>query len=98
MNEDKDNEINELKERISCLEAELHETQTHLKKYTAPASRQVYYERHKEKEKQRSADYRAKTNYKATPEQTKLYNQRSYQKRKQKQKEELDEKETNDSI
>lgn len=78
MNDDKDNEINELKERISCLEAELHEAQTHLKKYTAPESNKVYYEKHKQKILQKK---------KLNPiprEKRKEYNRTSYLRRKEK--------------
>ena len=40
------------------------------KKYTAPASRKIYYEKNREIEKQRAKEYKEKTNYKSTPEQT----------------------------
>jgi hypothetical protein len=45
---DKDEKINELEEKNAKLEEELQSTKEHLKKYTAPASRKVYYERNKE--------------------------------------------------
>ena len=78
MNDDKDNEINELKERISCLEAELHEAQTHLKKYTAPDSRKEYYEKNKQQILEKK---------KLNPipqEKRKEYNRTSYLRRKSK--------------
>ena len=61
---DKDARIKELEERNAKLEEELQATKEHLKKYTAPASRREYYERNKEKEKQRSREYQQRTNYK----------------------------------
>lgn len=36
--------IKELEEKNAKLEEELHNTKEHLKKYTAPASRKIYYE------------------------------------------------------
>ena len=90
MNEDKDNEINELKERISCLEMELHETQTHLKKYTAPESNKVYYEKHKQQILQ-------KKKLNPTPqEKRKEYNRTSYLRRKEKL--EMEQKECTDDL
>ena len=47
---DKDEKIKELEEKNANLESELQTTKDHLKKYTAPSSRKVYYERNKEKE------------------------------------------------
>ena len=45
---DKDEIIKTLEEKNVKLEEELQATQEHLKKYTAPASRKVYYENNKE--------------------------------------------------
>jgi hypothetical protein len=45
---DKDEKIKEMEEHISNLETELQSTKEHLKKYTAPPSSKVYYEKHKE--------------------------------------------------
>jgi hypothetical protein len=45
---DKDEIIKELAERNFKLEKELQATKEHLKKYTAPASRKLYYESNKE--------------------------------------------------
>ena len=78
MNEDKDKEINELKERISCLEAELHETKVHLKKYTAPDSRKEYYEKNKQQ-------ILEKKKLNPTPQEKRQeYNRTSYLRRKAK--------------
>ena len=85
-------------EKIKELEEELQATKEHLKKYTAPASRKVYYERNKEKEKQRAKEYKEKTNYKSTPEQRKEYNKISYLRRKEKLQNELEEKQNNENI
>ena len=84
--------IKEILEENAKLKEELQETKEHLKKYTAPASRKVYYERNKEKEKQRAKEYKEKTNYKSTPEQRKEYNKISYLRRKEKLQKELEEK------
>ena len=81
---DNEEKIKEMEQQISNLETELQATKEHLKKYTAPASRKVYYERNKEKEKQRAKEYKEKTNYKSTPEQRKEYNRISYLRRKEK--------------
>lgn len=76
--DDKDNEINELKERISCLEAELHETKVHLKKYTAPDSRKEYYEKNKQQ-------ILEKKKLNPTPQEKRQeYNRTSYLRRKAK--------------
>ena len=45
--------IQELEEENAMLKEELHATKEHLKKYTAPASSKVYYEKNKELVKQR---------------------------------------------
>ena len=87
---DKDEIIKELVEKNSKLEEELQATKEHLKKYTAPASRKVYYERNKEQEKQRAKEYKEKTNYKSTPEQIQKYNKQAYLKRKAKIKNETE--------
>ena len=99
---DKDEKIKEMEEHISNLETELQATKEHLKKYTAPASSKVYYEKHKEAQKQRVKEYQQRTNYKSdyksTPEQKKEYNRREYLKRKEKLKKELEEKQNDDNI
>ena len=48
--------INQLEEENAKLKEELQAVKEHLKKYTAPASRKVYYEKNKEKEKQRAKE------------------------------------------
>jgi hypothetical protein len=102
MNEELIKENQLLKEELEKTKHTLHETQEHLKKYTAPASRREYYERNKEKEKQRAKEYRQKTNYKSeykpTPEQKKEYNRREYLKRKEKLKKEMKENQNDENI
>ena len=95
---DNEEKIKKMEEHISNLETELQTTKEHLKKYTAPASRKVYYERNKEQEKQRAKEYKENTNYKSTPEQVKLYNQRAYLRRKEKLKKEMEEKQNDENI
>jgi len=68
---DNEEKIKEMEEQISNLETELQATKEHLKKYTAPASRKVYYENNKEAIKERVKKCREKTTYKSTPEQRK---------------------------
>jgi len=87
---DNESKIKELEDELKNVNDELQRTKDHLKKYTAPASRKLYYENNKEKEKQRVKDYNKRTNYKnpckATPEQRKITNRRDYLKRKEKLK------------
>ena len=75
-----------LESRIKELEQELDTTKQHLKKYTAPNARRVYYERHKEEECKRAKDYKERTGYKYKPtkEQTKTYNKTAREKLKKK--------------
>jgi len=95
---DKDGIIKELAERNAKLEEELQATKEHLKKYTAPASNKVYYEKHKDIHKHHVSEYKKKTNYKPTPEQVKLYNQRAYLKRKETLQKEMEEKQNTENI
>jgi hypothetical protein len=94
--------IKELAEENAKLKEELQVTKEHLKKYTAPASSKVYYEKHKEEQKQRVKEYQQRTNYKSdykpTPEQKKEYNRREYLKRKENLKKEIEEKTDNENI
>ena len=94
--------IKELEEENAKLKEELHATKEHLKKYTAPASSKVYYEKHKEEQKQRVKEYQQRTNYKsdykATPEQKKEYARRAYLKKKEKLKNETGEKQNDENI
>jgi hypothetical protein len=97
-----ENIIKELTEENAKLKEELQATKEHLKKYTAPASSKVYYEKHKEAQKQRVKEYQQKTNYKSdynpTPEQKKIYARRAYLKRKEKLQKESEEKQTDENI
>lgn len=95
---DKDLRIKELEERNAQLEHELRTTKEHLKKYTAPPSSKVYYEKNKELVKERVKKCREKTTYKSTPEQRKEYNKQSYIRRKEKLQKELEEKQKNENI
>jgi len=95
---DNEEKIKEMEEQISNLETELQATKEHLKKYTAPASRKVYYENNKEAIKERVKKCREKTTYKSTPEQRKEYNKISYLRKKEKLKKEMDEKQNNENI
>jgi hypothetical protein len=94
--------IKELEEENTKLKEELHATKEHLKKYTAPASSKVYYEKHKEEQKQRVKEYQQRTNYKSdykpTPEQKKEYARRAYLKKKEKLKNETEEKQNDENI
>mgnify|MGYP006426659319 CR=1 FL=1 len=95
---DNEEKIKEMEEQISNLETELQATKEHLKKYTAPASRKVYYENNKEAIKERVKKCREKTTYKSTPEQRKEYNKISYLRKKEKLKKEMDEKQNDENI
>ena len=90
--------INQLEEENAKLKEELQAVKEHLKKYTAPASRKVYYEKNKEKEKQRAKEYKEKTNYKSTPEQKKEYNKQAYLRRKEKLKKEIEEQQDVENV
>ena len=85
---DKDEIIKELAEKNAKLEEELQATKEHLKKYTAPASRKVYYENNKDEQKQRVKEYKEKTNYSAnlSTEKKKEYARRAYLNKKEKLK------------
>jgi hypothetical protein len=85
---DKDQIIKQLQEENALLKQELQSTKEHLKRYTAPASNKVYYENHKEEQKQRVREYKKRTNYKPTPEQKKEYNRQAYLRKKEKCKKE----------
>ena len=75
---DKDEQIKELTEEIVRIKEELQITKEHLKKYTAPASRKIYYEKNKEQilEKMKANP--------THPDKRKEYNRESYLRRKQK--------------
>jgi len=63
---------------------EYDELKKKLKTYTAPKRSKTFYENHKEEIIQKVKEYKEKTGYKSprTPEQTKEYNKRAYEKRK----------------
>ena len=87
-----------LEEELQKTIDELIQTKEHLKKYTAPTSSKIYYEKHKELVKERVKKCREKTIYKSTPEQRKEYNKLSYLRRKEKLQTELEEKEKGENI
>jgi hypothetical protein len=89
---DKDEIIKELAERNFKLEKELQATKEHLKKYTAPASRKLYYESNKEHilEKMKANP--------TPPEKRKEYNRESYLRKKEKLKKKMEEKSNNENI
>ena len=87
-----------LEEELQKTKDELINTKEHLKKYTAPASRKIYYANNREIEKQRAKEYKEKTNYKSSPEQRKEYNKLSYLRRKEKLQKELEENSINKNI
>ncbi len=79
------NENNNLREEILKLKLELTEVKEHLKKYTAPACKKMYYEKNKEIIKQKHKEY------KPTDDQKKQWARTAYLKKKEKmQKEKLE--------
>ena len=78
-------ELNKTKEENKELQDELNETKEHLKKYTAPKRSKKFYELHKDDIKQKSKDYRTKTNYTVPKEKKKEYNRKAYLNRVSKQ-------------
>jgi hypothetical protein len=72
------NKIKIYEERIINLEKELNETKEHLKKYTAPSYKKIYYENNKEEIKEK------KQKYKPTEEQKKKWARTAYLKKKEK--------------
>lgn len=81
---DKDEIIHELTEKNAKLENELQATKEHLKKYTAPSTKKLYYEQNKEEIKKKVKEYKEKTNYVVPKDVIKERNKRAYQKRKEK--------------
>jgi hypothetical protein len=80
-----------LREENEELKNELNLTKEHLKKYTAPSCKKLYYEKNKEEIKQKVKQYKEQTNYVVPKEVIKERNKRAYQKRKQKlEKEKLE--------
>ena len=89
---DKDEKIKEILEENAKLKEELQATKEHLKKYTAPASRKEYYEKNKE-------HILEKMKANPTPaEIRKEYNKKSYLRRKEKLKKEIEEKQNSENI
>lgn len=84
--------IKELLEENAKLKEELQATKEHLKKYTAPASRKIYYENNKEHILEKM-----KVNP-TSAEKRKEYNQKSYLRRKEKLKKEMEEKQNTENI
>lgn len=86
-------------EELKKTKDELIQTKEHLKKYTAPASRKVYYENNKDEHKKRVKEYKEKTNYSAnlSTEKKKEYARRAYLNKKEKLKK-LEEKNENENI
>ena len=83
--------INKLKiteEENKKLQDELIQTKEHLKKYTAPASRQVYYENNKDVILAKNKEYQV------TTEKKKEYAKIAYLNKKAKIKKELEQNET----
>ena len=75
--------INKLQEeKIIALEEELEKTKEHLKKYTAPSYKKIYYEKNKE-----NLLEKMKLNP-TPPDKRKEYNRQSYLRRKEKLKKE----------
>lgn len=72
------NKIKIYEQRIINLENELNETKEHLKKYTAPSYKKIYYKNHKEEIKEK------KQKYKPTEEQKKKWARTAYLKKKEK--------------
>jgi predicted RND superfamily exporter protein len=74
----------DLLNKIKSLEEELEKTKEHLKKYTAPSYKKIYYENNKEKllEKMKSNP--------VPSDKRKEYNRQSYLRRKEKLKKETE--------
>jgi hypothetical protein len=84
------NENSGLKEEMALLNCELErikqdlvETKAHLKKYTAPVAKKLYYELNKESIKLKVKEYKETTNYTPTVEQKKTWARTAYLKRKE---------------
>lgn len=81
---DKDEIIKEILEENVKLKEELQATKEHLKKYTAPSNKKLYYEQNKDEIKQKVKEYKEKSNYVVPKDVIKERNKRAYQKRKKK--------------
>ncbi len=85
-------ELQSTKQELQSTKQELQTTKEHLKKYTAPPSRKEYYEKNKEHILEKM---------KANPtssEMRKEYNRKSYLRRKEKLKKEMEEKQNSENI
>lgn len=91
-NEELLNRLKITEEENKKLQDELIKTKEHLKKYTAPVSRKVYYESNKEKILEKM-----KVNP-TPPEKRKEYNKKSYLRKKEKLEKEMEEKSNNENI
>ena len=88
MNIEELQKINKLQEdKIIALEDELEKTKEHLKKYTAPSYKKMYYEKNKE-----NLLEKMKLNP-TPPDKRKEYNRKSYLRRKEKLKKESEKNE-----
>ena len=80
----KENKI--LREQNENFSKELEEIKEHLKKYTSPSYKKIYYENNKEEIKQKNKEYRQ--NHQPTEEQKKQWARTAYLKKKEKLKQE----------
>jgi len=80
----KENQI--LREQNENLTKELEEIKEHLKKYTAPSYKKIYYENNKQEIKQKNKEYRQ--NHQPTEEQKKKWARTAYLNKKEKMKQE----------
>ena len=78
------NIIQLLQEENEKLKNDLYETKEHLKKYTAPAYKKIYYENNKEEIKQKVKEYKEKNNHIVSKDVIKERNKKAYQKKKEK--------------
>lgn len=89
-----DLEIPNLQEELAIMKAEIeeigeanmYEMPVRVQRYTDPAKRKEYYQRNKEYCKQKSKEYRERTNYKPTVEQKLLYRRNAYLRRREKRR------------
>jgi hypothetical protein len=82
MNEELIQENQLLREELDKIKNELVETKEHLKKYTAPSHKKIYYENNKEEIKQKVKSY--KETYQPTQEQKQKWARTAYLKKKEK--------------
>ena len=73
-----------LQEENEKLKIDLYETKEHLKKYTAPAYKKIYYENNKEEIKQKVKEYKEKNNHIVSKDVISERNKKAYQKKKEK--------------